>query len=310
MLDREQLETFATIVEQGSFERAASVLSVTRGAVSQRIKALEESLATVLLVREKPTRSTKSGEALMRYVKALRLLEASTLHEVQPQSRPQLPVSLAVAVNADSLAGWFAPVVSQLMASGAIALEIVGDDQDHTFARLARGEVIGCVSTEAQPIQGFVAEPLGCMEYRCVARPSFAREHFPGGLSLQAVLSSPAVLYDRKDGLHDQFLHEIFGFTVERYVRHYIPQPTALLEAIVEGGGYGLVPVDQAQRHLDNGALLDLAPEHPSHVALCWHHWRSESPLAQKVTGLVIEMARTSLLDSPAVTDAPARRRA
>lgn len=54
MLDRDQLETFATVVEQQSFDRAASVLSITRGAVSQRIKALEESLAsdiTALIVK-------------------------------------------------------------------------------------------------------------------------------------------------------------------------------------------------------------------------------------------------------------------
>ena len=44
MLDRDQLETFAVVIEQQSFEKAATALSITRGAVSQRIKALEESL--------------------------------------------------------------------------------------------------------------------------------------------------------------------------------------------------------------------------------------------------------------------------
>ena len=58
MLDRDQLETFATVVEQQSFDRAASVLSITRGAVSQRIKALEESLSTVLVKRERPVAAT------------------------------------------------------------------------------------------------------------------------------------------------------------------------------------------------------------------------------------------------------------
>lgn len=37
MLNREQLETFASVVEHGSFDRAAAVLNVTKGAVSQRI---------------------------------------------------------------------------------------------------------------------------------------------------------------------------------------------------------------------------------------------------------------------------------
>jgi len=61
MLDRDQLETFATVAEEQSFDRAASRLNITRGAVSQRIKALEESLSTVLLVREKPVARMRPG---------------------------------------------------------------------------------------------------------------------------------------------------------------------------------------------------------------------------------------------------------
>ena len=58
MLDRDQLETFATVAEEQSFERAALKLNITRGAVSQRIKALEESLATVLLIFVKADEGT------------------------------------------------------------------------------------------------------------------------------------------------------------------------------------------------------------------------------------------------------------
>lgn len=82
MLDRELLETFATVAEQQSLERAAAVLHVTRGAVSQRIRSLEESLATVLLLRDKPVTPTAAGEVLLRHVKYLRLLEASSLREL------------------------------------------------------------------------------------------------------------------------------------------------------------------------------------------------------------------------------------
>ena len=61
MFDRDQLETFATVAEEQSFERAASLLNITRGAVSQRIRGLEESFATVLLVREKPVARKRSA---------------------------------------------------------------------------------------------------------------------------------------------------------------------------------------------------------------------------------------------------------
>ena len=145
MLDRDQLETFATVAEAHSFERAATLLNITRGAVSQRIKALEESLTTVLLVREKPVAPTAAGEILLRHVKALRLLEGATLNELKPQAGPHVPVPLAIAVNADSLATWFTRALWELLLRRQVALEIVTDDQDHTSGRLARGEVRECI---------------------------------------------------------------------------------------------------------------------------------------------------------------------
>lgn len=294
MLDREQLETFATITEHGSFDRAARVLNVTRGAVSQRIKALEESLTTVLLVREKPVRPTARGEALLRHVKALRMLEGAVLREIVPQHEHQ-PVAVAIAVNNDSLTTWFRPIVSALLAQRRVSLEIISDDQDHTLQRLARGEVVGCISAEPAPPQGFVADRLGCMEYRCVASPRFAAEHFPRGLQLQSVLRAPAVLFDRKDGLHDAFLQRIFGMRLERYVRNFIPAPASLVDAIALDGGYGLVPTQHADSLLARGELVDLAPNNPVRVALYWHHWGDEFSLAHDVARMVISEARASL---------------
>ena len=40
-LDSAQLNAFATVIDEGSFERAAAALHVTRSAVSQRVRATE-----------------------------------------------------------------------------------------------------------------------------------------------------------------------------------------------------------------------------------------------------------------------------
>jgi LysR family transcriptional regulator (chromosome initiation inhibitor) len=299
-LDRDQLETFATVVEQQSFERAASVLNVSRGAVSQRIKALEESLATVLLVRDKPVVPTNRGEVLLRHVKALRLLEDATLQELLPDPALGKPVAVAIAVNTDSLATWFMEVVRLLLQQRRVALELIVDDVDHTFPLLTRGEVIGCVSSAARAAQGFVAEPLGEMEYRCIASPAFAAAYFPDGITLQAVLAAPAVLLNRKDALHDIYLAELFDFTIERYAKHYAPSLPAVLDMIDMGAGYGMVPTRQVQAQLDRGALVDLAPAHPVSVKLYWHHWQTEPLLSRDITQLVMEEARRSLGPLPA----------
>ena len=289
MLDRDQLETFATIVELQSFERAAGALRVTRGAVSQRIKALEQSLATVLLVRDKPVVATPAGETLLRHVQALRLLEGSTLRELAPGGAP---VPMAVSVNADSLATWFRGVLWTLLRERGVALEVIVDDLDHTATRLARGQVVGCVSSDATPAVGFAAQPLGQMEYRCYASRAFAAEFFPGGLALPAVLAVPTVLYDRKDSLHDRYLAQCFGFPVDRYPRHYLPSPDVLMEALERGVGYGLLPSRQAAARVADGSLVELAPHRAVPVALYWHHWAFEPPLCKALTDLVVASAR------------------
>ena len=71
MFYRAQLEAFSAVVQLGSFERAAKVLHVTRGAISQRIKALEDTLSTILLVREKPVVTTRKGDILLRHIRAV-----------------------------------------------------------------------------------------------------------------------------------------------------------------------------------------------------------------------------------------------
>ncbi len=50
-LDLDALECLAAIVEEGGFERAATRLSITQSAVSQRLRSLEMQTGTVLIVR-------------------------------------------------------------------------------------------------------------------------------------------------------------------------------------------------------------------------------------------------------------------
>lgn len=299
MFDRAQLEAFSAVVQHGSFERAATVLHVTRGAISQRVKALEEALATMLLVREKPVVATRKGEILLRHIRALKTLEDDTIIAILPTQQERTPVPIAIAVNADSLSTWFGPLVEQLLSQFKIALEIVSDDQNHTFHRLAKGEVLGCVSSEPDAVQGFEATPLGAMHYLCVATPEFKQKYFQNGMSIAAALAAPVILFDRKDTLHDQYLEQFFGFKVGQYTRHYLPSPTALLDGICAGLGYAMAPGLRITDMLANGQLVELTPSCKVTVPLYWHHWKMELPLAQAMTQTITAHARKTL-DQPA----------
>jgi LysR family transcriptional regulator (chromosome initiation inhibitor) len=293
--DRQQLETFAAVIEIQHFGRAAAALNITRGAVSQRIKALEEELGTPLLVRDGIV-PTPAGEVLLRHIQVLRLLEADTLQHLKPAGSGRVRIS--IAVNADSLATWFEPV-AWAIAKENVALELMVDDQDYTLPLLARGEAMGCVSTEGAAPTGFVAEFIGSMEYECVANPEFVRKHFTQGLTLHSALAVPAVLFNRKDGLHAVFLERLLGFNVAGYPTHYFPSPGALLSAIQIGVGYGLVPSMQAQPLIDAGKLVALAPNHKVSVDLYWHHWETAPSNAQAVSDLVMYHARQTLCQRP-----------
>lgn len=292
IFDRQQLEAFAAVVETRNFGDAATTLNVTRGAVSQRLKALEESVGSPLLVREGNV-PTPAGEALLRHIRMLKVLEADTLQLIKPTGAPRPKIS--IAVNADSLATWFEPVAWEI-ARDAVALELMVDDQDHTLPLLARGEAMGCVSTSNDPPTGFVAESIGAMEYECVANAEFARRFFPQGLGLHSVLVAPAVLFNRKDGLHGLFLERLLDFKVKGYPTHYFPSPVGLLNAVVSGVGYGLVPCLQAQPLIDAGALIRLAPDHKIAVDLYWHHWAAAPSTAEAISDLVIRYARQTLI--------------
>src|SRR4051812_29563425 len=104
----EHLATFAAAVEAGTFEAAARQLQVTASAVSQRIKAMEQAAGQILLQRSTPVRPTPAGEAVMRLARQVRQLQADTARELAGGGAR---VTLPLAVNADSLATWFLPVL-------------------------------------------------------------------------------------------------------------------------------------------------------------------------------------------------------
>ena len=309
MLDARQLEALAAVIEQGSFGAAAKALSITLAAVSLRIKSLESALGQRLLVRGKQVRATPAGQALLVHVRQVRLMEADLVDGLvvglQGGSLDKAPrmQSLSVAVNADSLTSWFLPGVASLLARHRLLIDIVVDDQDHTHDALKSGEVAGCVTTLAQAMRGCVAEPLGTMRYRCVAAPALLAQwsepgagHAAGGVSAHRLLSTPSVIFNRKDALQDQFLAQHFGLRDALYPRHFVPAVDAFELALALGLGWGMVPDLLLAARTNRPALVEILPDRPVDVALYWQHWAREPLSAQRLTQAVKQAALVHLL--------------
>jgi LysR family transcriptional regulator (chromosome initiation inhibitor) len=298
MLDTKQLQAFAAVLEHGSFGAAALQLHITLGAVSLRIKALEADYGQRLLVRGKTVRATIAGQSLLAHIKQLRLMEADlrrgnahTMGDDTPWHR------IAVAVNGDSLSSWFLPGVADALAQHRIVLDVVIDDQEHTHEALKSGDVAACVSTQAQPIRGCLAELLGVMRYRCVGAPSLVAQcqNAQGNLAPHQLLRTPAVIFNRKDGLQDAFLAQHLGLQAPQYPRHFVPAVDAFESAMAHGMGWGMISDLHLQARSNAMPLQELLPGSAVDVALYWHHWEREPGLAQRLTQAVKQAARVLL---------------
>lgn len=301
MLDAKQLEALVSVLEHGGFGPAARALHLTLPAISLRIKALEEALGQRLLVRGKTVHATPAGQVLLAHVKQLRMMEADLVQGLQQGQPPGAKVywqSLSVAVNADSLASWFLPGVAGPLARHHLLLDVVIDDQDHTHEALKHGDVIGCVSTQPSPMRGCLAEPLGVMRYRCVAAPALVAkcQTKRGAVSVHRLLSTPAVIFNRKDGLQDAFLAQHFNLVQPQYPRHFVPAVDAFECALEQGMGWGMVPDPYLVGRAGPRALHEILPGSAVDVALYWHHWAREPLSAQRLTQAVKQAAQKILL--------------
>jgi len=238
-------------------------------------------------------RPTPAGRRLLPYLAQLRLMEAEALRALSPRQADG-PLRLAVGVNADSLATWFIGAVAEVVRGEGIVLDCVVDDQDHTHALLADGEVLGCISTRPDPIRGCAAVRLGSMPYLCAGSPAFRARWFPHGLTAAALARAPAIVFGRHDDMHEAFLLRHFGLDAQRYPHHVVPSSEGFMAFAVASLGYGFIPEIQARGHLARGELVDLAPEREE-VVLYWHHWQVQSPVMARLAGAIGDAAGKAL---------------
>ncbi len=302
MIEDKLTKSLVTVVNEGSFQGAAKVLNLTPAAITQRIKALEAQIGARVLVRGKRLRLTPQGQAIMNFHHKNELLQDELLQALSLDAHTYHGKkqwrTLRVAVNADSIASWFLPGVADTLKQRHLLLDVTVDDQDHTHEALRTGEVMGCVTTLAQAMPGCLAESLGVMRYVALATPELIkRMQTPASnVSVHRLLSQPAVIFNRKDAIHDRYLKAYFSLESPRYPKHFVPALDAFETAIGLGLGWGLVPearwVSQNLDEVMSGCYVD--------VQLYWQHWQQEPSHAAALTEAVKAAAKRHLRQAQA----------
>jgi LysR family transcriptional regulator (chromosome initiation inhibitor) len=279
MLDYPAARAVAMVVQTGSFEGAARALGVTPSAISQRVRALEERLGTVLIERASPCRATAAGDALCRHIELVGLAERDLMAQLPASTYQTDRVTLSVAVNSDSLATWVLPALAGFARDADILLDIAVDDEDHTTDWLKSGRVVAALTAVAKPVQGCKSIALGSLRYHATASPGFVQRFFSDGVTLAALARAPALTFNQKDQLQNEWVQTVFGQRLA-LPTHWLPSTQGFVTAAVQGLGWGMNPASLVQEHLHSGQLVELIADTAFDRPLFWQiNRRAAEPL-------------------------------
>ena len=287
MLDYKLLQALASVIENGGFERAGEALGLTQSAVSQRLKSLEVRLGQPLLTRHPELKATPAGQKLLNHFQRVQLLERD-LRQTIPTLTEESS-RLRIAINADSVATWWAEAVGEFCQREGLLLDLIIEDQDVGLKRMREGDVAACLCSSSQAIAGARAVPIADVSYWPLASPDYARRFFAEGLTSAAFESAPAIVFGPNDQLQHRFLADC-GYQ-GRFPFHLCPSSEGFVQMARAGIGYGMIPEMQARNWIRRGELINLAPGHELSVPLYWHFWRNSGELLQRLTQTLERMA-------------------
>lgn len=296
-LDPSALRTLAAVVREGTFDRAARSLHVTPSAVSQRIRAVEQSIGQVVVSRTKPVVAAPAGEVLLKLAGQWDLLVDEALAELVPEERGAAYPQVSVVVNADSLATWILPALARAQERLGITLALVREDEEYASDLVRSGAALAAVTADPTPVAGCRVVPLGTMRYVAACTPAFHDRWFADGLRAQALDRAPIVRFDHKDTMQ----HRVARRWARRAVdppAHVVGSSREFAEAVRLGMGWGLIPTAWAGDWLADGELVPLASRAEHDVPLHWLRSRLPSRTLEVLTTCVTDRAAVTLLQA------------
>lgn len=287
----ELARTVAAIVDERSFEAAARTLRISPSAVSQRLRALESQLGSVLIIRSRPIRATKAGATIVRFARQYEVIAHEATVELGLERRGR--VHVPIAVNADSLALWLLPALEEVARAHDVTFELLREDEARTATLLESGSALAAITSQSRPIAGCEVTPLGATEYVAVATPAYVARRLPRGVTPTALAAAPVIEFDRSDDLQANWL-AANGVDPESPPRHYVPASEDYAAAVRLGMGWGMLPPAHAADALERGSLVRLgAPDIAE--PLFWQQWNLASPALAAIRESVVRHARAAL---------------
>lgn len=301
-----QLEYLVTVVDTGSFTRAAEQLHVTQPALSHQVRALERTVGGPLLERlPRSVRLTPMGRAVLPHARAA-LAEAERLHTVARRTSGLEEGELEVAAIYSVSLGILPPVLRawRRRHPGVRIRLREYPHADRLQAAMDAGRADLAVGPAPTAWDGPIRE-LGVEEFAVVLPADDPLAERPTGTVALIDLADRAwVHYAPDNGLADLLDHACAqaGFHPRAAIRTEQTPAAPLLAAA--GLGPALVPANVVPPHFD-GALL--RPDPPIRRTLTAYTRTRPDPLTVAFTELLAGQARVNPAGFPPTTPLPPR---
>ncbi|GAA4515071.1 ArgP/LysG family DNA-binding transcriptional regulator [Brevibacterium yomogidense] len=287
-----QLAALVAVVDEGGFDAAAFALGVSTSAVSQRIRALETTMGHILVVRSTPPRATTAGESVLATARQV----VALVETLAPAAEAPLRSALPVAVGADALGTWLSDVIVEAADWDDVVLRVRVEDQDVGHQALARGDVLGALSSLPTAQTGCTATPLGKMRYVPVVSEQLAARHLTdeGGLDLA---SCPVLTF----GAADELQHRVLRAWCDEHdvtadpPTHMLGEQQGFVTGLRAGLGWGCIHEQLLGDLPEVGDLVRIPGLPMLDVELHWHRWAMELPALERFSEAVEAAAQRAL---------------
>lgn len=286
-IDLNLLPVFMAVAEEHSFSKAAVRLGVTRSAVSQGIRRLEDAFGTMLVMRT--TRSVNLTEAGERLHKSLSLPVAGIEAAFDDMASDDMPRGL-LRIAVTSIAEEFlsGPLIASFAAANpAVTLDIVVTDEE--FDIVAAGYDAGVRLGEVIE-KDMIAIPLtGKQREMVVASPSY--------LSANGIPIHPRELMHHRcigwrpapDVAPYRWPFEENGKAFDLAIE---PQITTndlrlMLRLALAGGGITLATQETFRPYIEGGQLVSLLDDFLPHFPGFYLYFPQRRNIAPKLRALI-----------------------
>jgi len=287
-VDLNHIAVFLAVAEANSFTTAARQLGVTRSAVSQTIRRMEDRLGIALVQRTSRSVSlTEAGEKLYRRVAPAVTEVGLALSETRDRdSAPSGLLRVAVSSIAERFISG-ALLASFVQSHPGIQLDIT--ITDHEFDIVAEGYDAGVRLGEVIE-QDMVAVPVSARQRQLVVgAPSYLARH--GTPKLPADLSQHCCIgwrpYPRAEPYRWEFEENGREFDVAVNPRITTNDMWVMIRTAVAGGGLTFGMEETFQPYLQRGELVAVLERYCSPFAGFYLYFPDRRNLAPKLRALV-----------------------